>query len=306
MKKFLIFSLIFGLIFSCSNKSSDNMSPVVIQTDFGLTGSAIGAMYGVMYSVDENLPIFDLTHFIPPYGIWEGALALEETVEYWPEGTVFVSVVDPGVGTERKSVVLKTKSGHYFVTPDNGTLTFVADTYGVDEVREIDEAVNRRQNTEESYTFHGRDVYVYTGAKLAAGQISFEDVGKSLGTNVTLIPHEKPNYDNGTYKASLAGLDANFGNVWSLLPRKIMSENGVNAGDNIMVKIYKNDNLVFSGSMPIVNTFGDVADGENLAYFNSQLNLSFAVNMGSFVSKHGLTKYGLDSFGDWKIEVSKL
>ena len=306
MKKFLIFGLIFGLIFSCSNKSSDNMSPVVVQTDFGLTGSAIGAMYGVMYSVDKDLPIFDLTHFIPPYGIWEGALALEETVEYWPAGTVFVSVVDPGVGTERKSVVLKTKSGHYFVTPDNGTLTFVADTYGVDEVREIDEAVNRRQNTEESYTFHGRDVYVYTGAKLAAGQISFEDVGKSLGTNVTLIPHEKPRFDNGVYKASLAGLDANFGNVWSLLPRKIMSENGVNAGDNIMVKIYKNDNLVFSGAMPIVNTFGDVAEGKNLAYFNSQLNLSFAVNMGSFVADNGLIKYGLDSFGDWKIEVTKL
>jgi len=306
MKIFLILTLIFVLTFSCSNKSGDNVSPVVIQTDFGLSGSAIASMYGVIYSVDKNLPIYDLTHFIPPYGIWEGALALEETVEYWPAGTVFVSVVDPGVGTERASVVLKTKSGHYFVTPDNGTLTFVADTYGVDEVREIDEAVNRRENTEASYTFHGRDVYVYTAAKLAANEISFEDVGRSLGTNVTLIAYEKPSYDNGVYKASLAGLDENFGNVWTLLPRDIMLENGVGFGDVIMVKIYKNDNLVFSGSMPIVNTFGDVDEGGNLAYFNSQLNLSFAVNMGSFVSEHGLGDYGLDSFGDWKIIVEKL
>lgn len=310
MSRFLILSLIFVLIFSCSNKSGDNMYPVVIQTDFGLSGSAIASMYGVIYSVDKDLPIYDLTHFIPPYGIWEGALALEETVEYWPKGTVFVSVVDPGVGTERKSVVLKTKSGHYFVTPDNGTLTFVADTYGVDEVREIDEAVNRRENTEASYTFHGRDVYVYTAAKLAAGEIAFEDVGQSLGTNVTLISYEKPRYEEGIFKSSLAGLDENFGNVWTLLPREIMFENGIEIGDTLIVQIYKsmgkNDALVFRGTIPVVNTFGDVPEGENLAYFNSQLNLSFAINLGSFVSENGLDDYGLDSFGDWKIAIEKL
>lgn len=306
MSKFFI--LIFVFMVSCSNGNtrSDNLSPVVIQTDFGLAGSAIASMYGVAYSVNPNLPIYDLTHFIPAYDIWEGALVLEETASYWPEGTVFVSVVDPGVGTERKSVVLKTKTGHYFVTPDNGVLTFVAETYGVYEVREIDEAVNRRANTDESYTFHGRDVYVYTAAKLAAGEISFEGVGESLGTNVTLIDYEKPQYDSGVYKSSLAGLDINFGNVWTLLPRELMLENGITVGDSLIVKIYKNDTLAYSGIVPIVNTFGGVAEGSSLAYFNSHLNLSFAINMGSFVIEHGLDQYGLDSFGDWKVTVEKL
>jgi S-adenosylmethionine hydrolase len=72
---------------------------------------------------------FDLTHEIPPYNIWEAAYRLRQTVPYWPAGTVFVSVVDPGVGTERKSVVLKTRTGQYIVTPDNGTLTLVAETH---------------------------------------------------------------------------------------------------------------------------------------------------------------------------------
>ena len=135
-------------------------------------------------SVDSSLKLFDLTHEIPAYNIWEAAYRLEQTVPYWPAGTVFVSVVDPGVGTDRTSVVLKTSKGHFIVTPDNGTLTLIAQTEGIDEVREIDESVNRRQGSEISYTFHGRDVYAYTGARLASGKITFEQVGRSLPKEV--------------------------------------------------------------------------------------------------------------------------
>ena len=77
-------------------------------------------MYGVALSVDKDLKVYDLTHEIPAYNIWEAALRLEQTARYWPSGTVFINVVDPGVGTERKSVVMKTKNNYYFVTPDNG------------------------------------------------------------------------------------------------------------------------------------------------------------------------------------------
>ncbi|MFP3520520.1 SAM-dependent chlorinase/fluorinase, partial [Pseudomonas sp. SIMBA_077] len=79
-----------------------------------------------------------------------------------------------GVGTDRKSVVLKTKNGQYFVSPDNGTLTLVAESLGIESVRQIDEKTNRLKGSEKSYTFHGRDVYAYTGARLASGAISFE------------------------------------------------------------------------------------------------------------------------------------
>src|ERR1700754_2907674 len=104
---------------------------VVFQSDFGVKDGAVSAMKGVAMGVSTDLKLYDLTHEIPAYDIWEAAYRLMQTVPYWPGGTVFVSVVDPGVGTERKSVVLKTKSNHYIVTPNNGTLTLVARTLGI-------------------------------------------------------------------------------------------------------------------------------------------------------------------------------
>ena len=174
------FILLVSLWFLAACRENRTKTAVVFQSDFGTSDGAVSAMKGVAYEVDSELALFDLTHDIESYNIWEGAYRLFQTASYWPTGTVFVSVVDPGVGTDRKSVVMKTNSGHYFVTPDNGTLTLVAEQLGVAAVREIDEAVNRRTNSEGSYTFHGRDVYAYTAARLAAGKISFEEVGKDL------------------------------------------------------------------------------------------------------------------------------
>src|SRR6202000_1430644 len=164
---------------------------VVFQSDFGLKDGAVSAMKGVANGVSTDLKLYDLTHEIPAYNIWEASYRLEQTVRYWPAGTVFVSVVDPGVGTQRKSVVLKTKSGHFIVTPDNGTLTLVSQSLGIDEIREIDENVNRRKDSKKSYTFHGRDVYSYTAARLAAGVITFEQVGPLLPKQVVTIPYQQ-------------------------------------------------------------------------------------------------------------------
>ena len=98
----------------------------------------------------------------------------------------------PGVGTKRLSVVVKTADGHYIVTPDNGTLTHINESIGIVAVRQIDERVNRLPNSGESYTFHGRDVYVYTAARLAAGVISFEEVGPVCEVEqVVVLPHNQ-------------------------------------------------------------------------------------------------------------------
>ena len=115
------------------------MKPLVFQSDFGLVDGAVSAMYGVAYCVDPELKIHDLTHDITPYSIWEASYRLIQTISYWPEDTVFVSVVDPGVGTDRRSIVVRTKSGKYIVTPDNGTLTHVLRLDGVVAARQIDE-----------------------------------------------------------------------------------------------------------------------------------------------------------------------
>src|ERR1700748_2053243 len=188
---------------------------VVFQSDFGLKDGAVSAMKGVANGVSTELKLYDLTHEIPAYNIWEAAYRLEQTVRYWPAGTVFVSVVDPGVGTTRKSVVLKTKSGHFIVTPDNGTLTLISASLGIDEIRQIDEAVNRRKDSQESYTFHGRDVYAYTAARLAAGVITFEQVGLKLPNEVVLIPFQQAVKEGNILKGTISILDVQYGNIWT-------------------------------------------------------------------------------------------
>ncbi len=299
MKRYAVLALAL-LAVSCAGKGG-GAGIIAIQTDFGSQDNAVASMYGVALSVDKDLKIYDLTHEIPPYNIWEAAFRIDQTARYWPQGTVFVIVVDPGVGTERRSVVMRTHNDQYFVTPDNGVLTFVAESLGVSEVREIDEAANRLANSEESYTFYGRDLYAYTAARLASGQISFEDVGRSLGTSVMKIAYEKPSFEGGKFSANIPVLDIQYGNVWSSLPRKLMFENGVQIGDMLNISIYNEDALVWAGAVKLVNTFGDVAEGENLAYFNSELNLALAVNMGNFSQK-----YNVYSGPSWKIEAEKL
>ncbi len=193
----------------------------------------------------------DLTHEIPTYNIWEAALRLEQTARYWPPGTVFVSVVDPGVGTQRKSVVLKTKSGHYFVTPDNGTLTFIAESLGIEAVREIDEAVNRLKNSDESYTFHGRDVYAYTGARLAAGVISFQEVGRELHLAVVNIPYQRAGFHDCVIKGNIPILDVQFGNIWTNIDRDTFQNLKLRHGDLAQVTITHGDTtLTLLGCLP--------------------------------------------------------
>ena len=153
-----------------SAAAEDSRRALVLASDFGTTERFVASMKGVALSVDPYLQIHDLTHHIEPFNIWQASYMLAGTIDYWPEGTVFVSVVDPGVGTERRSVVAKTGTGQYVVTPDNGSLTLVADKQGILEIRQIDETINRRPGSESSHTFHGRDVYAYTGARLAAAR----------------------------------------------------------------------------------------------------------------------------------------
>ena len=151
---------------------------VVIQTDFGIIS---GAMTGVCKIVDPSLQVFHITGKIPKFNVRAAGEMLTEVLPFWPEGTVFVSVVDPGVGTERKACVAFTENGYYIVTPDNGCLDAADRAFGIKEVREIDQAINRyrgNQWSEKSDIFHGRDVFAYTAARLASGVIDFEGVGK--------------------------------------------------------------------------------------------------------------------------------
>ncbi|GAA7628710.1 S-adenosyl-l-methionine hydroxide adenosyltransferase family protein [Helicobacter pylori] len=297
MKK-TISALFLSACIGLSSVCADNA--LILQTDFSLKDGAVSAMKGVAFSVDSNLKIFDLTHEIPPYNIWEGAYRLYQTASYWPKGSVFVSVVDPGVGTKRKSVVLKTKNGQYFVSPDNGTLTLVAQTFGIDSVREIDEKANRLKGSEKSYTFHGRDVYAYTGARLASGAITFEQVGPELPAKVVEIPYQKAKATKGEVKGNIPILDIQYGNVWSNISDKLLNQAKIKLNDTLCVTIFKGSKKQYEGKMPYVASFGGVLEGQPLVYLNSLLNVSVALNRGNFAQK-----YQIKSGADWNIDIRK-
>ena len=273
---------------------------IVFQTDFGVKDGAVSAMKGVAISVATDLKIFDLTHEIPAYNIWEASYRLQQTAQYWPTGTVFVSVVDPGVGSVRKSVVLKTKSGHYFVGPDNGQFTLVSQSLGIAEIHEIDEAVNRRKNSGASYTFHGRDVYAYTGARLAAGIITLEKVGPRLPAKVVAIDFQKPVVENGTIKGNIPILDIQYGNVWTNIDGETFKKLGLQYADILHVEIFQADQKIYEGNMPYETTFSGVETGKPLCYLNSLLNVSFALNRGNFSEKNKVF-----SGPDWSVIIKK-
>ena len=273
---------------------------LVIQTDFGTRDGAVAAMKGVAVGVDPRLPIFDLSHENTPYDIWEAAYRLKQSAPYWPAGTVFISVVDPGVGTERASIVLQTKSGHFFVGPDNGTWTLVAEELGVAAVRRIDEKVNRRAGSEKSYTFHGRDVYAYTGARLASGKITFEQVGPLLEPKVVSLPYEHAAREGGVLRGTLPQIDFHYGNVWSNIPDTLFNELKPAFGEKFSVTIFHDGQEVYRGVMPYAHTFGDVPEGEPLLYLDSLLDVAFALNMGNFAQKHGLS-----SGSGWSVKVER-
>ena len=286
-------------------------SPLVLQSDFGTKDGAVAAMKGVAVGVEPELKIYDLTHEIPAFNVWEGAYRLWQTAPYWPAGTVFVSVVDPGVGTARKSVVARAKNGQYFVTPDNGTLTLIAEHVGLDAVREINERTNRRPGSEESYTFHGRDVYAYTGARLAAGVITFEEVGPELdAAKLVAIPslHASATTDGKMLMGNIPVLDPQYGNVWTNIDAADLGKLRPvpRVGETFHVVIARiglageSGTRFFAGTIPYVNSFGDVPAGKPLLYLNSLMQVSFAINEGNFAAV-----YKVSSGPEWQVMIRR-
>ena len=274
-------------------------SPVLVfQSDFGMKDGAVASMKGVAFSVSSELKMFDLTHEIPPYNIWEAAYRLRQSAAYWPAGTVFVSVVDPGVGSVRKSIVMKSRNGHFFVTPDNGTVTLVADAFGIEEVRIIDES-HRLPGSDSSYTFHGRDVYAFTAARLASGQVRFSDLGGVLA-EVVKIPYQPAKLEGDGITGTIDILDVQYGNVWTNIDAKTFAKLNIATGDQIEVKIYFKRTLKLATVLVFGNTFSAVPEGKSLAYLNSLMNLSFATNLGNFAAR-----YGIESGPDWNVFIRK-
>ena len=233
--------------------------------------------------------------------MWEASYRLVQTLGYWPEGTVFVSVVDPGVGSTRRSVVAKTKSGHLVVSPDNGTLTHVQAFYGIEEVRILEETKNRLVGSELSYTFHGRDVYAYTGARLAAGQIAFETVGETMPADTLVqLPMVRAQREGDIVSGTIDALDVRFGSLWSNISHILFEGLGIPYGGRVEVSIRNDTREVYRNTMSYARSFADVNVGEPLVYINSLLNVAVAINQGSFARA-----YNIGTGLSWKIAVRR-
>ena len=276
---------------------------LVLQTDFGLQDGAVSSMRGVAYGVASDIIISDLTHGITPFNIFEGSFRLFQTFSYWPAGTVFVSVVDPGVGSKRLSIIAETTGGHYIVTPDNGSLTHVKRLIGIEAVREIDESVNRLRGkgTEDVAIFHGRDLFGYTAARLASGIIDFEGVGPEYPVE-EIVEHEmhEPVVEPGKAQGIFEINDPNFGNLWTNIPLKAFQEAGFAYGDHINVTVRHEGEKVFEEKVLFHQSFGFAQKGDPMIYNNEMMKVAMAVSQGSFCDKYNLS-YG----PEWTIEFTK-
>lgn len=277
------------------------MKPLVFQSDFGTVDGAVSAMYGVAYGVDPGLVISNLTHEITPYDIWEASYRLIQTVSYWPQGTVFVSVVDPGVGSTRRSIAVETNGGHYIITPDNGTLTHVKRMCGIRAARIIDESVNRLQGSGESYTFHGRDIYAFTGARLAAGVITFEQVGPAVDADSVIeLPVVDAKLEGDSVSGTINVLDVRFGSLWTNIPRELFAKLGVPHGGRLEISIENETRMLYKNILTYAKSFADVCVGEPLVYVNSLDCMAVAINQGSFARA-----YNIGTGNKWKIHIRR-
>ncbi len=275
---------------------------LVFQSDFGLMDGAVAAMYGVALQIDRDLLIYDLTHDIEPYNVWEASYRLFQTVEYWEEGTVFVSVVDPGVGSNRKSIVALTNGGHFIVTPNNGTLTHIKRYVGIKEVYCIDEEVHMRKNTLFSYTFHGRDLFSNTGAKIAAEIISLSEVGDKIeNDDVVELEVGEVVKTKASIKGSIDILDVRFGSLWTNITRDDFVNLGISYGDKVEIVIRNGSTLIYNNRVSFGKSFADVYVGEQIVYVNSLYRMAVAINQGNFAKA-----YAIGTGIHWSIEFKRV
>lgn len=276
---------------------------IVMMTDFGPDNTGTATMRGVAASVDSELQLTDLTNSIEPFNVWQASDALMYTEPFWPAGTVFVSVVDPGVGTSRRACAAKLKDGNYLITPDNGSLTHAFHQVGIEAVREIDETVNRWKGTEETSVFHGRDLFAYTAARLAAGIIDFEGVGPEYPVSEIVLLDEalvRADVEEGAVSCVVGGARDPFGSVTFNATIADFARAGFRHGDTVKVSIRHAGKDVFTGDVLYHKSFGYVPLGEPILFNSSTGYISIGLNQGSFLSR-----YPCQTGKEWTVELRR-
>jgi S-adenosylmethionine hydrolase len=253
-------------------------------TDFGTANDSAAICRAVMLGIAPDAHIMDITHQVTPFSIEEGARFLAGVSPYYPAGTVFVGVVDPGVGTSRKAVIVKTKKGQLFVVPDNGLITPVVERDGLDSAREITNT-DWMIGEKVSSTFHGRDIFSPTGAHLAAGW-DYTMAGPEVQQLVRLNSNTSTATDKGI-EGEIIGLDDPFGSLITNIPADDFKTLGFALGDKVNVLLNKKP-----FTAPYVKTFMDVPVGQPLLYVDSRGRISLAINQGNFAQVNKISVPG--------------
>ncbi len=256
------------------------MGPICFLSDFGFADDFVGTCKGVVARISPGANVIDLTHEVPGFEVEAGAEILKHATRYMPLDTIYLAVVDPGVGTERRALAIRTDTGPLMVGPDNGLLIPAAESLG-----NISEAVeltnNEYQVSPVSSTFHGRDIFAPAAAHLAAG-VGLSELGSKVDPN-SLEPRILPGFEavsGSTYKARIMDIDR-YGNarlsiMQEELPLKYGGTLEVDSGD---------------GEMPVryLDTFGAAGNGELILVPDSHWRLSLAINKGN--AAHALALY---------------
>jgi S-adenosyl-L-methionine hydrolase (adenosine-forming) len=253
---------------------------VVFMTDFGIVDDSVALCKGVMYGIAPNLRIVDLTHQVNAFSIRDGARFLFGATPYFPAGTVFVAVVDPGVGSSRKAVVVKSKRGQFFVLPDNGLMTMVEDRDGVEAIREVTNP-DWMVGAKISSTFHGRDIFSPVGARIARGD-DWTQVGPVV-KELARLDLKPASVDEKGLSGEVIALDGPFGNLITNITAEDFLKLGYQRGDKVKVRIAGREI-----EMPFVKTFSDVPLKQPLFFIDSRGRVSFALNQASFAAAYGI------------------
>ncbi len=243
------------------------MAVITLTTDFGLKDGNVGVMKGVIANIAPQVHLIDISHDIPPQDVFAGALILSRSVPYFPENTIHVGVVDPGVGTQRRPIAAHLGK-HFFVGPDNGLCTLIwqaAQKLGLPNAfYHLDKPKFWLQDV--SHVFHGRDIFSPVAAHLANG-VPLEELGTRIYDPIQLeIP--EPRFSNGVWSGEIIHID-HFGNIATNIMREHLSNEAV-------VSV----NLCGHTIYGLVNTFGERSPGELVSLFGSTGNLIVSVVNG--------------------------
>ena len=253
---------------------------IVFMTDFGVADDSVAICRGVMYSILPDVRVVDLTHEVKPFSILDGARFLEGATPYYPAGTVFVVVIDPGVGSTRKAIVAHSKRGQYFVLPDNGLLTLVEHRDRIEAVREITNP-DWMIGSKLSSTFHGRDIFSPVGAHLARGD-DWSKVGPEMAVkDLVRLELQPATLDDGGLSATVIATDGPFGNLVTNVDADDFLKLGYQRGQEVPVTVGGKDMKI-----KFVKTFSDVPLGQPLLYIDSRGHLGLAVNQNSFAAMY--------------------